>query len=287
MKLSGGYKKSLKSVEVEEIFDLIIYRPLSFFFVKIIYNTNITPNQISVVSMFLGIVAGFFYGFADYKFAVLAAALVFAGNTLDCADGQLARLKKNGTKTGRVIDGFIDYVMALSVFLGIMFYLQNYFGNLFISFIFAFTAGLSRALQNFYFDYYRNMYLAVVYNKTQDIDSEIKDFKNEKQNLKKVKGKYFDKILIDIYIFYCNLQKKFSKNTAVKSSPEQYRKINKIIIRIWSWIGSTTHITVLIIFTLLDKIELYLFLTLGLGNFLMIILLVISHFANKKLTPDN
>ena len=40
-------------------------------------------------------------------------------NVFDCADGQLARLKKNGTRVGRIIDGLIDYVTAVATFTGI------------------------------------------------------------------------------------------------------------------------------------------------------------------------
>ncbi len=40
-------------------------------------------------------------------------------NIIDCSDGQLARLKKNGTHTGRIIDGSADYITAAFVFIGL------------------------------------------------------------------------------------------------------------------------------------------------------------------------
>lgn len=55
------YKKSLKSIEVEEIFDLFFYRPLAFILVKIIYPTNITPNQLTIGAIIMGIIGGIFY----------------------------------------------------------------------------------------------------------------------------------------------------------------------------------------------------------------------------------
>jgi phosphatidylglycerophosphate synthase len=121
MSILKEYKSSLKSFDVEEIIDLIIFRPLSFLLVKIIYSTNITPNQISIISMFFGLLAGVIIGFGKYEFVLAGAVLIFLSNLLDCADGQLARLKKNGTKIGRLIDGFIDYVTGLSAFLGLGF----------------------------------------------------------------------------------------------------------------------------------------------------------------------
>ncbi len=44
MSLLKAYKSSLKLIEVEEVIELVFYRPLAFLFVRLIYSTNITPN---------------------------------------------------------------------------------------------------------------------------------------------------------------------------------------------------------------------------------------------------
>ena len=54
------YKNSLKAIEIEEILDLVFYRPLAFFFVKLIYKTNITPNQLTLAAMFIGLIGDVF-----------------------------------------------------------------------------------------------------------------------------------------------------------------------------------------------------------------------------------
>jgi phosphatidylglycerophosphate synthase len=109
MSLYNEYKASLKSFDVEEILDLVLYRPISFLLVKLIYRTNFTPNQISIVSMIFGLGSGIAFYFGEYQYIIAGGIFIFLSNVLDCADGQLARLKKNGTKVGRIIDGFIDY----------------------------------------------------------------------------------------------------------------------------------------------------------------------------------
>ena len=40
-------------------------------------------------------------------------------NVLDCSDGQLARIKKNGTSVGRLLDGIADYIAAIAIYAGI------------------------------------------------------------------------------------------------------------------------------------------------------------------------
>ena len=51
------YKRSLKMPEAEEVFDLIFYRPLAFVFVKLVYRSPVTPNQVTLLSMIAGLIA--------------------------------------------------------------------------------------------------------------------------------------------------------------------------------------------------------------------------------------
>lgn len=278
------YKKSLKSVEAEEFFDLYLFRPISFLFVKLIYNTNITPNQLSITALIFGVLSGVLYAFGTYEFFVLACVSFFICNTLDCADGQLARLKKNGTKIGRIIDGFIDYLTSISIFLGIGISLSVITGNPLYAWSLTIAAGVSKAIQNMKFDYYRNLYLEHVYGKVSNIHEEIKEFKLEKELIKKNGGNKFNIFLIDLYLFYTGLQKK-SSTDIIDVSSEEYRKKNETLLRLWSWLGSTTHMVALVVFTLAGRIDIYLILTVTLGNVLLLILLFVQKAAIKSLTP--
>lgn len=274
MSLSSEYQQSLKTLDSEEILDLIIFRPISFILVKVIYHTSITPNQISSVALIFGILAGVFYGFGTHTFFLLASASFFICNTLDCMDGQLARLKKNGTKIGRIIDGFIDYVTSISVFIGIGIAMTAITGNALNSWLLTIGAGLSKAAQNMFFDHYRNMYLEYVYHKAPSVDEEIAEYSEERDNLRDTKGKYMEKFLIWIYLSYSMFQKNSTKHIELKVSPEEYMVKNKLLLRVWSWLGSTTHMVVLIVFSVLNRIDIYLILTITLGNLLFMILLI-------------
>lgn len=287
MSLVTEFKQSLKTVDSEEIIDLILFRPFSFALVKLIYNTNITPNQISIVALMFGILSGILYGFGTHQFFILASASFFICNTLDCMDGQLARLKKNGTKIGRVIDGFIDYITSISVFLGIGIAMTSITGRPLYSWVLTIAAGISKALQNMFFDHYRNMYLEYVYHKVSSLNEEIVEYSDEKERLKKEKGKYLEKFLISVYLAYSNLQKNSTKHLELNVTPEEYKSKNKLLLRCWSWLGSTTHMVLLIIFSIMNKIDLYLIITITLGNFIFIILMiwqksVINSLANAR-----
>lgn len=282
MSLSSEFKQSLKTVDSEEILDLYIFRPLSFILVKLIYNTNITPNQISIVALFFGILSGVLYGFGTYTFFVLASASFFTCNVLDCMDGQLARLKKNGTRIGRVIDGFIDYMTSISVFLGLGIAMTDITGNATYSWVLTIAAGVSKALQNMFFDYYRNMYLEYVYQKVSNLDDEIIEYSEEQEKLRNEKGRYMEKILISVYLSYSKFQKNSSKSERLNVSSEEYKRKNKFLLRMWSWIGSTTHMVVLIIFALMNRIDLYLIFTVSVGNIMFLILWIIQRNVIKS-----
>ena len=170
------YKKFVKGYDVEEIIDIFFYRPLSFLFVKLIYPTNITPNQISVFSMLFGILTGVMFGFGTHQFFIFGAIALLTSNVLDCADGQLARLKKNGTGIGRIIDGFIDYVTGLSIYVGIGIGLSIATGDYLYVWVITAIGGFSRVIQNMLFDNYRNMYMTNVYNKGSNLEHEIEEY---------------------------------------------------------------------------------------------------------------
>ena len=58
----------------------------------------------------------------------------------------------------------------------------------------------------------------------------------------------------------------------MNASPDEYISKNKFILRMWSWIGSTTHMVALIICSIFNRIDLYLIYTVTLGNVVMILL---------------
>ncbi len=178
-----------------------------------------------------GILSGYLYGFGTHEFFILASASFFICNTLDCMDGQLARLKKNGTKIGRVIDGFIDYITSISVFIGIGIALTSITGNALYSWLLTIAAGLSKALQNMFFDHYRNMYLENVYHKASSLDEEIEEYSEEKERLKNIKGKHIEKLLISVYLAYSNFQKNSTKHVELNVTPEEYKSKNKLLLR--------------------------------------------------------
>ena len=57
--LDKEYEASLKSIETENKIDRIFYRPIGFRIARMLRGTGITPNMITVISIFVGAAVGF------------------------------------------------------------------------------------------------------------------------------------------------------------------------------------------------------------------------------------
>ena len=128
------------------------------------------------------------------------------------------------------------------------------------------------------------MYMQYVYNKVNDVNEEITEFTEEKERLKSIKGRNIEKSLVNMYLFYCNLQKNSTSHVEFNVTPEVYKEKNKTLLRFWSWIGSTTHLTLTIIFCFINRLDIYLIITIILGNIIFLILFLIQKSVIKKLT---
>ena len=104
-KWSDEYRKSLKSMDTEEHIDLAFYRPIGFMWAQIAARLGITPNVITIASIFLGIGAGVMFYYQDLWINIAGMLLLIWANSFDSADGQLARITHQYSRLGRILDG--------------------------------------------------------------------------------------------------------------------------------------------------------------------------------------
>jgi len=104
-KNNDEYQASLKSMDTEEWFDLHFYRPIGYMWAKLGRRLGITPNAITVASIFLGIGAGVCFYFNNIWWNLLGVVLLVWADSFDSADGQLARMTGQYSRIGRILDG--------------------------------------------------------------------------------------------------------------------------------------------------------------------------------------
>ena len=97
---------------VDRFFNRPVGRPLS----KLLVRTSISPNQVSVVSILIGLAAAWFFANGNF----ITGALVFQlCAIIDCVDGDLARALFKQSRLGKWLDLGGDQVVHFSVFAGI------------------------------------------------------------------------------------------------------------------------------------------------------------------------
>ena len=261
MNIFSQYKKSLKLVEVEEFVDLYFYRPLAFLLVKGLYSTSVTPNQLTVISLLLGLAAGVCLGLGPAS-AAIGAGLYAVSLVFDCADGQLARLKKNGTRMGRVLDGTVDYISTISAYLGIALGLKPPAWTAGRWWMLLVAAGASNIFHSIAIDYYRTRYLNVILDTIHGEDEDYRSFNEERTALRSAGRRPVKRWAIGVYLRYLDLQKKTTvppntKGVNWRARREAFRAANRTMVRLWTLLGSSTQITLLVLAVLLGRLNLF------------------------------
>ena len=284
------YKKSIKHTIFDETLTLYILRPIAFVFVKLLYPTSITPNQVSLMTIIVGIISGYLFSQGTVTCFVIAGGLYFFCMVLDCVDGMIARLKNSGTAVGRIIDGVADYLVGISVYIGMGIGFDK--GLINLDFLpinhwwIMVIAAVSHIFHVVLVDYYRAEFMAHGLGKSTSTWEEKKKFSTELNKIKHLRGKLLEKILIAVYLGYSHLQL-FKIDEKEEYDGKKYYHSNKLLIRLWFWIGPTAGAFIIIISAILFRPIIFFIYTIGLANIYMIILWIIQVKTNKKILTNN
>lgn len=159
----SSYKDSLKSMDTEETFDLIFYRPIGYGWALLAKKLGITPNAITIASIFLGVGAGVAFYFNNIWINILGVFLLVWADSFDSADGQLARMTKQYSRIGRILDGVSGDLWFAAIYVAICLR-ENVTSEFFMAhhwviWVVAVVTGFFHATQAAMADYYRQFHL--------------------------------------------------------------------------------------------------------------------------------
>lgn len=214
MSLKDEYRASLKSMDTEEHIDLYFYRPLGFAWAKLFERLGVTPNWVTIASIVLGVTGGILLYFGASPLLWLnyvGIFLIIWANTYDSADGQLARLTKQYSRLGRILDGVSGDLWFIAIYFALVFRELHFGDQLTGSDWFAqhawaiwtlgIVAGICHAKQAASADYYRQFHLYFLKGKEgSELDS-THQLDNEYQQVP-WKGNFFKKITMLVYRNY-------------------------------------------------------------------------------------
>ncbi|MBM2829679.1 MAG: hypothetical protein HW411_469 [Gammaproteobacteria bacterium] len=85
----------------------------------ILLNWPITPNQITVISLLLGLAGAAFFSFGIWPIDVIGSLLLVVSYTLDNCDGEVARIKGLSSELGARLDDIVDSIVDTSFFVAL------------------------------------------------------------------------------------------------------------------------------------------------------------------------
>lgn len=264
---------SVKMVEIEERYDMVFSRPAGLFFAKIAVKLNMTPTQVSFLSMLVGCFGGALFLFQDvYTNVIIGAFCIVLAGILDSTDGQLARMTNQSSELGRVIDGLIDNIVFITAYVCAAVYLIDDMGFIHIATIAA-LGGAAHSWKSAAYELHKVEYLFYV--------GRYKSYKpptpeSLRENFDR--STLFRKFIYAIYLDYSKKQAKtgfrdlstretfeelaYSDETRDKFA-ELYRKSNQEMLYWWAWVGgSNSQRAGILISILLGAFDIYLYINI-------------------------
>lgn len=265
-------ESTYKARDVEEVIDMYFYRPVGYVIARACQSMRITPNVVTIVSIFIGVTGGHLLYYRDITVNAWGIVLWVIADTLDSVDGQLARLTNHRSKIGRILDGLGGNIMFLSIYSHLFARLVVTYPGIPWMFFAALTlaGGFSHSVQSALADYYRNAYLKFV----------VDPMKSELDGSDEIRAEWkatvfsehpLKKMLLAVYLDYTKKQERYSKNfQALRKRVDaqfgvsipawfaaEYRKMNKPLMKYYAVLTTNTRMIVMAVCVLLDFVPGY------------------------------
>ena len=272
--MSFNLEKMNKIPREAQFFDV---NGLWYFFngwlVRILYPTPITPNQITFLSLVLGLLSAGFYVSGKPDALVWGAVFLYGKVILDNVDGNLARARGVSSRFGRFLDSLADFLVTVLVYIGATFYLVQENGDIGLWYL-GFFALLFGFIQSTYFVFYLVSYTSSLgsYEKNR-VDETItrKDEAEAEENESLVWSLKLQKLFGWVYGWQDRLVERldfFSRKASKVSEKEEAEWYgDKGFLTAISPLCLCTNNVMLAVFSLLDQVELFFILLISVMNF--------------------
>lgn len=288
-------ESTYKARDVEETLDIYFYRPFGYVLAQISHRFGMSPNAVTFLGMVFGVLAGHLFYYRDLVLNIAGILLLIFVEALDSADGQLARIVNKKSRYGRILDGLGDNVKFVSVYFHLCLRIAEPTGFWWI-FLVAAAAGFSHSYQSAMADFYRNAYMHFVLDpRLGELDT-VDRVKKQYAQLN-WSGDLFKKLLMRIYLKYTNQQEALTKkffqlfgltralfaDEVPASFVEQYKKLNKPLIKYYNILTTNTRMIALFLFVLIDFLSFFFAFELVVLNSLLVWVMVRQERINASL----
>lgn len=273
-------KPFYKNEEIEDFIDLHFYHPLGFFFAKLAYKLGLSPNIVSVISMIVGVIGAFLLFYPHYD--ILGVLLIIFASILDSSDGQLARMTKNSSKLGRIIDGLVGYVIFTVAYIVIAYRYFPIYG--YKIYILMFAAGIFTIIHSSVYDFYRTVYAKIA---SGDLKFVVENYETKRDFFHRMYSVYnsYQKFFVKKHLEI--LRKLFKLHGKLTDREiDLYRKKMLKNIQFINLLGDNWRINGLLIFALISRLDIYFIYIIVFLNFVFILVYIRQNKINMELMNE-
>lgn len=269
-RLVQEYRSMLKAPEMEELFDLVLFRPVAFVVVKILQPTPVTPNHVTLFSLLPGLAVGLCFWQGTPDFFIAGSIFLFLTNVLDCVDGMLARIRGTGSIVGYVLDGLVDYVVQITMAIGLLHGMAVLTGQPIYILAIGIPASFSVAWWSAMLDRIRNEWLDRVYGKRRDPEVELAELGKQTAIWKAERSHRPERALVAIYAGYAKFWYSGPAHRKIVDRDriplEDWMRARKPILTMAALMGPTMHLFLIMMAGVFNRLEWYLWFALVFGT---------------------
>ena len=211
-------KNARKCENINDPIDTYVVDFIAMVFSRIFIKLHIIPNAVTVISGLVGAAGGVLLSFRTLPTDLVGVFLIVLSAVFDASDGQVARLTKHYSNFGRTLDGFMDGVVYLSIYVG--FCIRLYFVNIpftqtpwrFWIIPAVIVVMLLHSAQMRIMDYFKNLHM---YMFTRGSGSELSRSKKITEQIASQKKGSFERIRLTFYRSYTKMQERIMPKTQI------------------------------------------------------------------------
>jgi hypothetical protein len=283
----------LKSRDVEDPINLWFNRPLAYAFVALVYRTPITPNQVTLLSIAVGLLAAVCWWHGTPQAMLWGGILLWGSAILDGADGILARAKQSFSELGRALDGSADLIVAAFMVAAAAWHLwvQHHSPLLMLLIV---PLSVVTTVQIHLYDYYKESFLQRTRLDWNGVPERIADVQERIAALEARRAPWLHRRAMYLYLDLIVGQTRVigsldpegsRENLTFRVTPDsvaQYRRFNLGPLRVWTALSLAPHSYLFAIFGMLDRLDLYFWLRLVVGNALFVLVIFWQRRASAR-----
>lgn len=283
---TSAFENSLKSNDTEEQIDIWFYRPIGYRIALFCAKVGLRPNPVTIISIFFGVAAGILFYPQQLWINVIGMLSLMFANSLDSADGQLARMTNDKSRFGRILDGVAGdfWFIAIHIALCLRSMEEGWSAWIWVPGV---VAGASHMIQSAMADYYRNVHLFFIKGTNGSELDNSRDLQKEYDEMSWTR-QFGMKIVARLYLNYTKEQEFFSpklqkllavvkekyRNGLPAKLVTDFRAQNKPLMKYTNIVQFNTRVIFLFIWLFLDQSWIYFLFDIFVLNPILIYMIV-------------